>query len=427
MTSSSPLAILGGKKAVTDDDGDIFQWPIVDKTDEQAILEVLHEASMSGIDISRQFEAEYAQWHGMKYALCHNNGTAALHAAMFGCQVGVGDEIIAPANSYWAAFLPVFSLGGTVVFADVDPDTLTIDPGDVEERITDDTKAIVAVHHGGYPCDMDALMSLAEAYDLKVIEDVSHAHGGLYKGRRVGTIGHVSAMSLMSRKSLAAGEGGILMTNDQRIYQRAVAFGHYVRTHSDITLPELQSYIGLPLGGYKYRMNQFSSAMARTQFARYPQRLAEIQKAMNYFWDLLEDTPGVKAHRPPNDSGSTMGGWYSPTGLYRPEEVGGLANSKFAEAVQAEGAICGVGITFLWHLHPVLNELDIYGDGRPTRIAHTSRDVRQGKGSLPVTESLPERTLRIPWFKRYRPKIIEQYAEAYRKVALHADDLLSAE
>ncbi len=425
MSVESPLALFGGPKAVVDDDQSVFQWPIIDDTDERAILEVLHNRSMSGTDISRQFEEEFARWHAVKYALCHNNGTAALHGAMFGCEIGVGDEIIAPANTYWASFMPAFSLGATVVFADVDPETLTLDPAEVAARITDNTKAIVPVHSGGMPCDMDPLMELAQAHDLKVIEDVSHAHGGLYKGRMVGTIGDVGAMSIMSGKSLAAGEGGILITDDQRIYERALLFGHYARA-GDITLPELTPYtqIGVPVGGYKYRMNQFSSAMARSQFAEYPQRMAEIQKAMNYFCDLLEEVPGVRGVRPAKDSGSTMGGWYAPGALYRPEELGGLPNTRFIEAVSAEGSHCGQGDGRCWHLHPALNDLDIYGHGQPTRLANAVRDVRQPRGSLPVTEGQAERSLRIPWFKRYSPQIIEQHAEAYRKVALHAADLL---
>ena len=106
---------------------------------------------------------------------------------MFGCGVGVGDEIISPSVTYWASCLPAFSLGATVVFADIDPDTLCIDPNDIEHRITERTKAIVAVHYCGHPADMDPIMEIARRHNIKVIEDVSHAHGGRYKGRTVGS------------------------------------------------------------------------------------------------------------------------------------------------------------------------------------------------------------------------------------------------
>ncbi|MCD6361444.1 MAG: aminotransferase class I/II-fold pyridoxal phosphate-dependent enzyme [Armatimonadetes bacterium] len=224
---SEELALYGGPKAVQTDPGDIFDWPIVTEEDEQAILDVLHRKAMSGTDVTKAFEQEFAQWQGTKYALGFSTGTAALQAAMFGCHVGVGDEIICPSLTYWASCLQVYALGGTVVFAEVDPDTLCIDPNDIEHRITDRTKAIMVVHYLGHPADMDPIMEIAEKHDIKVIEDVSHAQGALYKGRMLGTIGHVGAMSLMSGKSLAVGEAGMLVTDDLEIYERGIALGHY--------------------------------------------------------------------------------------------------------------------------------------------------------------------------------------------------------
>jgi dTDP-4-amino-4,6-dideoxygalactose transaminase len=378
---------------------------------------------MSGTDVTLAFEQEFAAWHGVQYALAHNTGTAALHAAMFACGVGVGDEIIVPSLTYWASALPALSLGATIVFADVDPNTICLDPADIEHRITPRTKAIVPVHYCAYPCDMNPIMEIAERHGVKVIEDVSHAQGGRYQGRLLGTIGHVGAMSLMAGKSLAIGEGGILITADQAIYERAAAFGHYERTPS-LTLPELQRFAGLPLGGHKYRMHQLSSAVGRVQLRYYQERMEEIQRSMNYFWDLLEGVPGIRAHRPPKGSDSTMGGWYAAHGLYVPEELGGVSVHRFCEAVRAEGVWTRAGANFLLHLHPMLNEADIYGHGKPTRLAHTTRDVRQPAGSLLVSESMPERVYNIPWFKHYRPRIIEEHAAAFRKVAESAGELL---
>lgn len=425
------LAIHGGPKAVQSDPGDIFAWPIITQEDEDAVLEVLRRGGMSGIDVTQQFEKEYAEWHGMDYALGCNTGTAALQSAMWACGVGVGDEIIAPSLTYWATALPAFSLQATIVFAEVEPHSMCLDPNDIEHRITEHTKAIVPVHYCGYPADMDPIMAIAEKHGLKVIEDVSHAHGGLYKGRLVGTIGHVGCMSVMSGKSLAIGEGGILVTNDRQIWERCIAWGHYGRTRATqwtgdqqepiITDPELVPYTGLPWGGYKYRMHQLSSAVGRVQLRHYRERMEEIQRAMNYFWDLLEGVPGVKAHRP--EEGSTMGGWYAAHGLYAAEELNGLPIEKFCEAVRAEGVSTSPGANFPLHLHPLLNDADIYHHGKPTRIANSDRDLRQLEGSLPVTESMPRRCYSIPWFKHYRPEIIEQYALGFRKVAENADQL----
>ena len=418
------LALLGGPKVIEAEEPDLFHWPIVTEEDEQAVVEVIREGSMSGRHITEQFEAEYAAFQGTKYALAHCNGTAALHGAMFGCKIGRGDEVIAPSMTYWASIMGVMSLGATPVFADIDPWTLCIDPNDIEHRISERTKAMVVVHYAGYPADMDAIMAIARKHGLKVIEDASHAHGSLYKGRMAGTLGDVAGLSMMTRKSFSIGEAGMLCTNDREIYERALAFGHYARGEQELTLPELKTFVGLPLGGYKYRINQTCSAMGRVQLKYYPQRMKEIDKAMNRFWDLLEDVPGIRAHRPPKDSGSTKGGWYHPLGLYASEGLSNLPLSRFIEAVAAEGCATDQGGNFPLHLHPVMNDADVYNDGKPTCIAFAERDSRQGPGSLPVSESLAERCFRVPYFKHDRPESIERYAAAIRKVALQADKLL---
>ncbi|MCJ7822720.1 MAG: aminotransferase class I/II-fold pyridoxal phosphate-dependent enzyme, partial [Armatimonadetes bacterium] len=182
MTSpkvSETLALLGGPKAVTTDCADLFRWPIVTAEDEQAVLDVLRAGSMSDADVTRSFEAEYAAYQGCTHALGFPNGTSALLAAMYGCGVRRSDEIICPSLTYWASALPVFSLGATVVFADVEPDSICLDPNDIEHRITPRTKAIVVVHYCGHPADMDPIVEIARKHGIKVIEDVSHAHGGL--------------------------------------------------------------------------------------------------------------------------------------------------------------------------------------------------------------------------------------------------------
>lgn len=421
---SSQLALLGGPRAVQTDPQDMFTWPIITEEDEAAVLEVLRRGGMSGTDVTLEFEKEYAEWHGVKYAVGHSSGTGALQAAMWACGVRVGSEIIGPSLTYWASVLPAFSLGATVVFAEVDPMTLCMDPGDIEHRITERTKAIVPVHYCGYPCDMDPIMEIAEKHGIKVIEDVSHAHGAHYKGRLVGTIGHCNAMSIMSGKALAVGEGGFLITDDDLLYQRAVAWGHYERTSSVCTDPSLAPFAGLPWGGYKYRMHQLSSACGRVQLKHYKARCAEIQKAMNYFWDLLEGLPGIRAHRPAKGSGSDCGGWYAAHGVYVPEELDNLHVAKFAQAVSAEGCSISGGANFPLHTHSLFHDADIYGHGKPTIIANSDRDLRQPKGSLPITEAVTQRCYSTPWFKHYRPQVIEEYANAFRKVIENVDQVL---
>lgn len=427
---TEPLALLGGPKAVPHDDDSLFHWPIVTREDEQAVVDVLRVGNMSDWGITQQFEREWSEYQGTKYSLAHCNGTTALHVAMWAVGLGRGDEMIVPSLTYWASATQVMSLGATPVFADIDPVTLCIDARDIEHRITPRTKAIMVVHYCGHPADMDPIVAIARKHKLKVIEDVSHAHGSLYKGRMCGSLGDVAGMSMMARKSFAVGEAGMLCTDDREIYERAIAFAHYERTKTDLTIPSLKNLAapdgfatGLPLGGVKGRINQTCSAMGRVQLKHYPARIKQIQAALNRFWDLLDGCPGLRPHRPDPASNSTMGGWYNPVGHYLPEELNGLPVDRFVEAVNAEGGRSGRGVNFPMHLHPLLNEADVYADGKPTRIAFADRDLRQGPGSLPVSEQLGQRAFGIPWFKHDRPAEIERYANAYRKVAMQADKL----
>lgn len=432
---SSQLALLGGPKALkSEPPEELFHWPIVTSEDEEAVVAVLRQGNMSGNNITKQFEQEFAEWMGMKHALAYPNGTDALRAAMWACGVGAGDEVICQSATYWATCAQAITLGATVNFADIDPDTLCISIPDIEHRIGPRTKAIIVVHYAGYPADMDAILEIARRRKLWVIEDVSHAQGTLLRGRKVGTFGDIAAMSMMAGKSFAIGEGGMMVTNDRRLYERCISYGFYERTgvetrwneaDAQVTMAELKPYIGAPLGGYKHRMNQTVAAMGRVQLKHYPARIKEIQSAMNRFWDLLEGVPGIHAHRPPKGSGSTMGGWYAARGLYRAKELGGLSAEKYCEAVRAEGvSFCRTGANEPLHLHPVFHTADIFNMGKPTVLSFGQRDVRQGPGSLPVSESIKQIAVTIPWFKHDMPEIIEEYAAAYRKVAENAADLL---
>ena len=428
------LALSGGAKTI---DGsklppDLFRWPIVTAEDESAVLEVLRSGQMSGNAITREFEKEMAAWIGVPLALAYPNGTEALRAAMWACGVGAGDEVICPSMTYWASCTSALSLGAAVNFAEIGAETLVIDPADIERRIGPRTRAIIVVHYAGYPCDMDAILAIARRHKVRVIEDVSHAQGGLYKGRMLGTFGDVGCMSMMSGKPFAIGEGGVLLTSDRAIFERCISYGFYERSAASrwnspdmqFTSEELKQYAGVPLGGFKHRLNQTASAMGRVVLKHYPQRMKRIQDAMNRFWDLLEGVPGIRAHRPPKGSGSTMGGWYMPRGLYRAGELGGLSCARFTEAVRAEGFdSCWVGANEPLHLHPVFNTADIFNQGKPTMIAFGQRDVRQGPGSLPVSERISEIAFAAPWFKQDAPDAIALYARAFRKVVEHADEL----
>ena len=423
------LAFFGGTPAIQNPPRkELFGWPIITEEDENAALEVIRNNSFSATDVTQQFEKEFAAWQNRKYALAFCNGTASLFAAMFAIGLSMGDEIICTTKTYWASVSQAANFGASAVFCNID-EHLSMDPDDLERCITPKTKAIMVVHYCGYPCDMDRIMEIAERHDLRVIEDLSHAQGGMYKGKKLGTFGDIAAMSLMSKKSFAAGELGILVTDNRVYYERALAFGHYERNNSlhILECEEIKPYSHIALGGIKGRANQVCTAIARVQLKYYDERCAEIRRAMNYFWDLLEGLPGIRPIRVDESTGSNMAGWYSPQGLYLPQELHGLSVNRFCEAVRAElgGVKCSAGANFCLHTNEFFKSFDLFGIGTPTRIAFAERDVREDDADL--ASSVERYCFSVPWFKRFDRVWIERFAAAFRKVIENHEQLLEGD
>ena len=421
------LALLGGKPYVTEHaPKELFKWPIITEEDEQAIMEVVRANAFSGTNITQTFEKEFAEWQGKDYSVAFTNGTQSLAAAMFAIGLGAGDEIICPTKTYWASIAQAYMFGASPVFCNI-TDHMVIDPDEIEALITPKTKAIMVVHYYGYPCEMDRIMEIANKHGVYVIEDVSHAQGGMYKGTKLGNFGHVAAMSLMSGKVFAAGELGILVTDNRTFYERAIAYAHYERNNANFVkeTEELKPYYHIALGGVKGRVNQVCSALARGQLKHYDERTAEIRKAMNYFFDLLEGIPGIKPHRVDEKTGSTMGGFYNAELLVFPDQMEGLPSSLFAKAVSAEynGAFDSWnGGNYCLHTHDFFKTYNFAHTEKPSRIAYSDRDVRIDDEKLLASEK--KCCISVPWFKKYDKEWIEVYAGAIRKVALNYKQLL---
>lgn len=419
---SEKLALHGGTPVLTSKPADFSTWPIVTEEDEKAILDVLHARSMSDTDITFELEKDYAEWEGSKYALACNNGTSAIHCAMYGLGIGRGDEVITPTWTFWATHTQLLNLGATPVFCDLDPRTLCPDAADVERRITPKTKAIIVVQMAGYAADMDAFMDLSERTGVRILEDYSHSHASTWKSRKVGSIGHVGAASIMSGKPLATGEGGMMNTDDQDIYERAVMFGHGDH-HKFVQNADYMRFSPLPWGGYKYRMHQMTSAMARVQLRHYDEYRAPGVKAMERFFSQVCKVPGVGCNYPLNDPNVTTGASYWQMLILGDEIVGRVPNSIIASAIRAEGAQAAAGGYFCHHLHPFWNECDVYGDGKPTRIAFSDRDVRQGVGDCPNAEKIVQHLIQVPRMIQYDEKYLDELAAAYVKVFTNLDQL----
>jgi dTDP-4-amino-4,6-dideoxygalactose transaminase len=261
----SMLAVDGGDPVVSGGYIMHSRWPRIDDDEIESVIRVLRSGlltEMSGRSIVQQFESEVAMWLGASYALTTNSGTAALHCALAGLGIQSGDEVIVPALTYIACAAAVLHHQAIPIFADVDPYTYNISPESVEASITSRTKAIMAVHLHGLPADMDALLEIGERHGIPILEDFSQAAGASYKGKMVGSLGAVGAASLMAGKNLpSAGEGGILVTKDRAIRNRAATlkcFGEAVE--ADGSYATLHETVGL-----NYRINILSAAFASQQ------------------------------------------------------------------------------------------------------------------------------------------------------------------
>ncbi|HCU36411.1 MAG TPA: hypothetical protein DGT21_13465 [Armatimonadetes bacterium] len=417
---SEQLAILGGPQACPT--GTVKPWPPIDDIDRELVMASLNQTTHTYGPNSTAFEQEFAAWNGNSHCITTNSGTAALHMCVVACECGPGDEVIVPAYSWSSSVTCVLHHNAIPVFVDIDWDTINIDVDKIEAAITPRTKAIIVVQMGGYAANMDAFMDISARTGVRILEDYSHSHASTWKGRKVGSIGHVGAASIMSGKPLATGEGGMMNTDDQDIYERAVMFGHGDH-HKFVENPEYKRFSPLPWGGYKYRMHQMTSAMARVQLRHYDEYRAPGVKAMERFFSQVCAVPGVGCNYALNDPDVTVGASYWQMLILGDEIIGRVPNAVIARAIQAEGASASPGGYFCHHLHPFWNECDVYGDGKPTRIAFSGRDVRQGVGDCPVAESIVTRLIHVPRMIQYDEAYIDQLAAAYLKVLTNLDQL----
>jgi len=243
---------------------------------------------------------------------------------------------------------------------------------------------------------MDAIMKIAKRHHLAVIEDVSHAQGGHYKGKKLGTFGQVAAMSLMAGKSFAIGEGGMMVTDDYEIYRRAIRYGLYDRIPQHFSPEEIRLTRNLPFGAMKNRLNQCASAVGLEQLKKYDRERKEIEKAMLYFWKQLEGVPGIGLIYP-QDKGSDKAGWYASRFSYDPDAFDGLTNITFSKALSAE---VGGGV--------------LPGGYQPL---HLSSLFGKRQGPFPVADKINQWMIGDLWFKHFDKKALDLHAAAFRKVA----------
>lgn len=419
------LAIFGGEPSVTIERE--FKYPIITDVEINAVTDLLRQGMVSDAgysDVVRLFEEEWAAYLEIEFALSRIDGSAALHSACFAAGVGLGDEVIVQSYTWIATVGAIVAAGGIPVFADIDPTSLTLDPADVERRITPRTKAIMVVHLWGHPAAMDEIMAIAEKHDLVVIEDASHAHGALYKGRRIGTIGDIGCFSMQATKALPAGEGGILITREREYFERALLLAQSpARLNMHLQMEEHRRFRNTGFGGFKYRINPLNAAMARCQLPHLEERNLIRQKNLDFLSEQLSDVSGIVT---PRTAGHvTRGGYYAFPIEYKSGELNDLSIDLFVKALNAEGVPLNPERYPMLHLEPMFAEHNPIGGGFPWNYSDETRAVTYKPGDLPVTEEIYPRLLSLAAYDKVTPceDLFEQWGNAFRKVTRKIEQL----
>ncbi|MGZ3447392.1 MAG: DegT/DnrJ/EryC1/StrS family aminotransferase, partial [Myxococcaceae bacterium] len=400
----------------------------------QAVLGVLERGILSGqlAPEVRALEREFAAFAGARYCLATNSGTSALHLALVGAGVRPGDEVIVPAFTFVATAMAVLHQGAVPVFVDVEPRTFGMDPAKVEAAIGPRTRAVVPVHLHGVPCDLQPIADIAARRGLLLIEDSAQAIGARYRGRFAGTVGLAGCYSLQSSKSMACGEGGLLVTDDEAVFRRA----HAARMFGEDSLPEDEASYDLthPLDGnraydsaavgWNYRTSELAAALARTQLRRLPHWNENALANAELLSRRLRDLPGVT---PPEVPADAVPSFHKYRVLLDATKLGVDAPPRtvrdaMVKALRAEG--CEV---VLWQTRPVpgqtlFQRLDAESAGRPGRVSYAL-------DQFPVTQSIVDRSLCL--FSQTYPiapqprALVEAYAEAFTRVWKRLPELLS--
>ncbi|MBS4537823.1 UDP-4-amino-4,6-dideoxy-N-acetyl-beta-L-altrosamine transaminase [Clostridium sp. D2Q-11] len=358
----------------------------IDEEDIKVIVDTLKSDYLTTGPKVKEFEEKIAKYVGAKYAVALSNGTAALHAACYAAGIGEGDEVITTPLTFAASANCVLYLGGTPVFADIDPKTYNIDVEDIERKITDKTKAIIPVDYTGQAVDLDKIMELAKKYNLIVIEDSAHAIGTEYKDKKVGSIADMTEFSFHPVKHITTGEGGVITTNDKDLYEKLILFRtHGITRDSDLMTDNNQGswyYEQLDLG-FNYRITDFQCALGISQLNKLDDFIHRRRELVNIYNDKLSKMDGVITPYESKDSNSS---WHLYVIQLELEKFNGDRKEIF-EALKAENI--GVNVHYIpVHLHPYYKKL-----GYEKGLCPVAERVYEGIITLPLHPSMKNEDL----------------------------------
>jgi perosamine synthetase len=367
----------------------------IDEDDIQAVVKVLHSDWLTTGPKVDEFEKAFARYVHAAHAVAVSSGTAALHTAMYALGIGPGDEVIVPPITFAATANCVVYQGGTPIFADVEPDTLLIDPVQVEAKITNRTKAIIAVDYTGQPCDYDALRAIADRHGLLLVADACHALGGRYKGRPVGSLADLNVFSFHPVKHITTGEGGMITTNDQKLAERMRIFRNHGITSDHRQREQEGSWLYEMVDlGYNYRLTDIQCALGVSQLRKLPSWILRRQEIALRYDEAFAGVAGV-APLIVRDYVSHAYHLYvirlDTTHLRK-------TRSEVYSSLRSEGI--GVNVHYIpVHLHP------FYQDHFGTK-----------PGLCPVAESAYEQLITLPLFPMMTDQDVEDVIKGVRRV-----------
>jgi len=381
------------------------RWPFefpgaywLDGQEDQAVLDVLHNGSLFryyGLGEPKyvdRLETATRKFYGAEYALAINSGTGALTTAMSALDVGPGCEVIVPAFLWVATVGAIVQRNAIPVLCEVD-DSLNMDPADLARKITPRTKLIIPIHMAGSPCDMEAIMAVARQHGVAVLEDCAQCNGGSFRGQKVGTFGQAGIFSLQLNKNITCGEGGLLLTNDEKLYYRAFSAHDMglIRKAGRLATPEPYAIAW----GAGRRMTELCGAVASVQIAKLPEIVANMRASKARIKAMVDGTPGVTFRRMNDAEGDT--GPFLIVLLATPEHALTAAKAMIDAGLHNVWRLADYGLHMYFNIPSLVDKVPLSSAGNPWSLPDNADSVYDyHKGACPVSDALFERSVLIP-------------------------------
>ncbi len=414
------LAINGGNKVRTKA---FFAWPHYDERELKYVEEVIKNrtwfAGMRGADPgtkTKEFEKRFAQYHNASHGIACANGTVAIEIALRAAGVGTADEVIVPALTFIATVSAVLQVNAIPILVDTIYDTQCVDPEQIERAITDKTKAIIPVHYGGFVCDIDRIIEIARRHNLIVIADAAHAHGAIYKGKKLGSFGDAATFSFQESKTMTAGEGGVIIANDDELAEKCIQYRSCGRHEGE----SWYVHYVMPVN---YRLAEIQSAMLLAQLERLDDQLKRKNDNAHYLAERFKDIDGINPV--PGDGNTEVNGYYLYLLQYDKEKFAGVLRDKFVEALNAEGIPSHIGYPWPLSKNPVFQQVEEGPKGCPFTCPYYGKEISIKDQKFPITEKICSETVVIPHEVLLSTRLdMDDIVAAIAKIKENAGELL---